>query len=248
MSLGTKIFSFIAVVLLIVLSLGVKGINFSIANFIIFVCGIYLFVVSVRTRENLWAVFFLIVIFLFNPLKNIFDLSYDIRRMIDFVTAVGIALFFYRYYDSYGKGSLFEKFVIKLLPKEIWVIEDWTKDKSKSLKRYVESDMNPDITVRNIITNKRFAIECKFRSRFWTDKSGITGISWKYSNHDFYKKYRQKESISVKVVFGLGGNPKSPARIFVVPLENLEEYRGKVIPAQYLEKFEKNLKVPLVFD
>ena len=128
-----------------------------------------------------------------------------------------------------------------MFPPEAWVIEDWTKDKSRGLHREVESDRNPDLTVRSLNNNKRFAIECKFRSRFWTTKFG-TGIFWKAWNHDFYRRYGERENISVRVAFGVGGNPKSPGAVFIVPLEKIEEYKGKIIPAQYLQQFKKDPK------
>lgn len=248
MSLGTKIFSTLSVVVLFALSIGWKaGYILPVAKFVVFISVCYLAVVSHRTKERFWLLFFIVSAIIFNPIFS-FDFEYSVWRIIDALIAIGIAWFFRSYYDSYRKGWAFERFVASLFPKEAWVMEDWTKDKSHRLKRIVESDMNPDLTVRNISNGKRFAIECKFRSSFWTDSSGVTGISWKAHNHDFYKNYGEKENLPVKVIFGLGGNPKLPTRIFVVPLERLREYRGKIIPAQYLEKFEKNPKASIVLE
>lgn len=246
MSPATKIFSLIAVVFLTMLSLGIDGISLQTARLIVFISAIYLMVVSLRTRERLWTALFVAVAVIFNPAREILNLSRNQWRVLDLFIIAGFALFFYRYYDGYRKGSAFEKFVSSLLPENEWIIEDWTKDKSKRLQRQVESDKNPDLTVRNKITGERIAIECKFRSRPWMNKFGINGISWNSYNHDCYKRYGEKERIPVKVIFGLGGNPKSPEKIFVAPLEGLEQFKGKNIPLNYLERFEKNIKAHLV--
>lgn len=246
MSPSTKIFSIFAVVFLLALSLGINLINLQFAKFTVFISVFYLFIVSIKTSERLWSAFFIIAAIIFNPIQGIFKLPVIYWKSLDIFVALGILLFFYRYYDGYRKGSDFEKFISSLFPREEWVIEDWTKDKSKRLRREVESDMNPDLTIRNLKTGKRFAIECKFRSRPWIN-NGITGIFWKAYNHDFYKKYGNRENVSVNVVFGLGGNAKSPKRIFLIPLEKLENYKGKVIPLHYLESFEKSIKAQLVF-
>jgi hypothetical protein len=245
MSPAAKIFSILAVVFLTALSLGINAVSLEVAKFTVFISAIYLFAVSLRTRERLWAALFVAIAVIFNPAKEILKLSGDQWRVLDLLIIAGVALFFYRYYDGYRKGSNFEKFVLSLFPENEWVIEDWTKDKSRRLRRQVESDKNPDLTVRSVKTGRRVAIECKFRSRPWINKFGITGISWNAYSHDSYKRYGEKENISVKVVFGLGGNPKSPERIFMVPLEKLEEFRGKNIPLKFLVNFEQSIKAQL---
>jgi len=245
MSPATKIFSILAVVFLTTLSLGINAVSLQVARFTVFISAIYLFVISLRTRERLWTAFFIAVTVIFNPIKEILSLSRNQWRVLDLLIIAGVALFFYRYYDGYRKGSSFERFISSLFPENEWVIEDWTKDKSKRLRRQVESDKNPDLTVRNIKTGRRVAIECKFRSRPWINKFGIAGIAWNAYSHDSYKYYGDKEDVPVKVVFGLGGNPKSPERIFLVPLEKLEEFKGKNIPLKYLENFEKSIKSQL---
>ena len=196
MSLGTKTFTFLAIVFLFGLALDISYINLYVAKLTIFVSSIYLFVVAVRTREKIWLIFFATTALFLNPVYEVLQITKSNWRIVDLVIAIGFILFFYRYYDSYRKGSNFEKFVANLFPPDMWVIEDWTKDKSRGLRRKVESDNNPDLTVRSLNSNKRYAIECKFRSRFWTTPYG-TGISWSAWNHDFYKKYGEKENISV---------------------------------------------------
>ncbi|HUX35963.1 MAG TPA: DUF6804 family protein [Candidatus Paceibacterota bacterium] len=242
MSPATKIFSLVAVVFLTMLALGIDTVGLQTARLIVFISAIYLIVSSFRTKERLWMALFIAIAIIFNPAKEILKLSRTQWRVLDLLIVAGFAIFFYRYYDGYKKGSKFEKFVSSLLPENEWVIEDWTKDKSKRLRRQVESDKNPDLTVRNKRTGERIAVECKFRSRPWTNKFGINGISWNAYNHDCYRRYGEKERIPVRVIFGLGGNPKSPEKIFVVPLEGLEQFKGKNIPLGYLGKFEKNIK------
>ena len=247
MSIGTKIFSLVSIAFLIALAFGVSAVNLSLAKFVVFISACYLSVISYRTKENLWLTFFVVVVVLFNPLRGLFSFSYAIWRIIDMITAVGFGIFIYRYYDSYRKGDAFESFVSSLFPREAWAIEDWTKDRSHHLRREVESDRHPDLTIRSLNTGKRVAIECKFRSRFWTTKFG-TGVFWDKYQHDFYKAYGTRENVQVQVAFGVGGNAKSPAKLFLVPLRMLEGYQGKTVPAQYLQKFEKDTKIPLTLE
>lgn len=242
---ATKIFSILAVALLAALSFGFSPINLGAARLLVFISAVYLLIAGIRGKEQFWTIFFAVVAVLFNPVHEVLYLSRNQWRIFDLLIAGGIALFFYRYYNGYAKGRAFEKFVLSMLPESEWVIEDWTKDKSKRLRRQVESDKNPDLTVRNKKTGERIAIECKFRSRTWVNKFGINGISWNPYSHEFYKRYGQKEGIPVKVVFGLGGNPKSPDKIFVVPLERLEEFKGKSIPLKVMENFETNTEARL---
>jgi hypothetical protein len=245
MTLGTKILSVISIVSLVALASGVFVVSLVLVKVVVFISSCYLAVVAYRTKEKFWLVFFAVVAVLFVPVGGFFGFPYWVWRTIDTIVAAGIILFIYRYYDSYRKGWAFERFVASRFPKEAWAIEDWTKDKSRGLKRDVESDRNPDLILRSLSTGERFAVECKFRSRFWTTKFG-TGIFWDKYRHGLYGDYGARENIKVKIAFGVGGNPKNPTKLFVVPIESLEEYKGKIIPAQYLQRFEKDLKAVMV--
>lgn len=244
MTLGTKILSFISILLLAVFAFGILPAGSPFPKLVVFISACYLSVVAYRTKERPWFLFFVVVAILFVPLLRFFDFSDIAWRMIDVIIAAGFIFFIYRYYDGYRKGDLFENFVASLFPEEMWKIEDWAKNKSQHLDREVESDRRPDLTVRNLKTGKRLAIECKFRSRFWETKDG-TGVFWDKDKHDSYKDYGDREKIEVTVAFGVGGNAKSPNKLFLVPLRMLEEYKGKIIPAQYLQKFEKSIKAPV---
>ena len=80
--------------------------------------------------------------------------------------------------------------------------------------RPVESDQNPDMTMRYIRTNELFSIECKFRSSGHDDK-----VSWARSDQIInYLVYGQKNKRPVFVIIGLGGSPDNPKRMFCVPI------------------------------
>lgn len=247
MTLGTKILSLISVMLLAILALGFLSFDSVLPKIIVFISACYMSVVAYRTKERMWLLFFVVTAIVFIPYLRFFDFSDIAWRVLDVIAMAGFIFFIYRYYDGYRKGDAFESFVSSLFPKEEWKIEDWTKDMSRHLGREVESDRHPDLTLRSLKTGKRMAIECKFRSKFWETKEG-TGIFWDESNHDTYKAYGGREKIDVTVAFGLGGNAKSPNKLFLVPLRMLEEYKGKIVPAQYLQKFEKGVKAPLSLD
>ncbi len=78
--------------------------------------------------------------------------------------------------ENYDKGVLFEKYVIKLFNSKYFSIVDWTRDSSNKHDIRVESDSNPDLTVRYLPTNEKVSVECKYRSNLYDGK-----LRWTYS-------------------------------------------------------------------
>ena len=116
--------------------------------------------------------------------------------------------------ENYEKGIIFEKYVVNLFDQTYFNVSDWTRDNSKHLNRKVESDQNPDITMRYIPTNELFSIECKFRSSTYDDK-----VSWARDDQiKNYLSYSIKNKRPVFVVIGLGGSSDNPNRMFCVPI------------------------------
>jgi len=187
-----------------------------------------------------WFYGFLIIILIFNPFFRFFSLSKLGWQIIDIITCAFLSFFVFDYYRAYAKGIRFEKYISNLFPKNLWVLTDRTKDSSKNFDRTVESDMNPDLTFRNILTGKTIAIECKFRSTFYRGKYQDFGYWWKKEQGERYKKYGKKMNVPVFVALGIGGTPQKPNRLFISPLETLNEAPYGFVTEKMLKPFEKN--------
>lgn len=124
--------------------------------------------------------------------------------------------------DNYDKGLTFEQYVYDLFDKRYYSIEDWTRDLSdKRSGRSVESDKNPDFTVRYKPKNERFAVECKYRSRYVPSKKiDKNVIAWSYPDQiQRYQEFSKKMNIPVFIVIGMMGTPDKPQYMYCIPLE-----------------------------
>lgn len=93
--------------------------------------------------------------------------------------------------ENYDKGVEFEKYVARLFNKKYFSIVDWTRDASNKLDIMVESDSNPDLTIRYIPTNEKFSVECKFRSNLYDGK-----LRWTYGQKiEDYRQYARENKI-----------------------------------------------------
>jgi hypothetical protein len=135
--------------------------------------------------------------------------------------------------ENYEKGIIFEKYVANLFDPSYFNIFDWTRDNSKHLNRKIESDQNPDLTIRYIPTNELFSIECKFRSNALDNK-----VSWARDDQiKNYLSYSIKNKRPVFVLIGLGGSPDNPNRMFCIPIE---EAKYSELFISMLRKYERN--------
>lgn len=134
-------------------------------------------------------------------------------------------------------GVDFEKYVVSLFNKDYFRIKNWTGDKIADNGNYAESNKNPDIEFYFQYDSRKypFAVECKWRQRFVNGE-----ITWaKNYQIDNYNYYSRHNHIPVFVCIGVGGTPKEPDRMFIVPLKeavytNLWETS--------LRKYERNPK------
>jgi len=75
--------------------------------------------------------------------------------------------------ENYEKGVDFERYVVELFRKQekYFAIHSWTGDLSDKYQGVrVESDSEPDLTIRYKPTDEKFAVECKYRSYLYNDK------------------------------------------------------------------------------
>ena len=99
------------------------------------------------------------------------------------------------------KGDSFERCVVDLFDKSHFTIVEWTTDMMRKHNRYVESDSNPDLTMRHELTDMVFSVECKFRSNLY--KGGLNWSNWNQLRR--YKLYSSDNEIPLFIVIGLGG-------------------------------------------
>ena len=79
--------------------------------------------------------------------------------------------------------------------------------------------MEPDLKFK--LNNVRFSVECKWRKSFFNQEVSFAK-NYQIRN---YNKYQIVTNQKVFVAFGIGGNPRSPEKLFLLPLAKLtEEY------------------------
>ncbi len=139
----------------------------------------------------------------------------------------------------YEMGIRFESYIMSLFNKNDWSIVDYTKDLSKKFDRRVESDSDPDFTIRHKITDNIVSIECKYRSKTVYIGSGY-GVQWAESYQiRNYNEFSKRTKYPVFIAIGIEGSPSNPEKIFILPLSCLKD---PFVGIKYLEKFKRNSK------
>ncbi|MBI2591321.1 MAG: hypothetical protein HYW34_01440 [Candidatus Brennerbacteria bacterium] len=144
--------------------------------------------------------------------------------------AFWFGLIFYRRRQI--RGATFEGYVENLFSKQEWRIAE--SNAYRKLGRWVESYSNPDFVFIHRRTNKKIAVECKYKEKEYER------ILWAYEDQiERYQNFSQKQNIPVFVILGIGGRPKNPKRVFLAPLSQIKYPDVKI---DYLEKFERDPK------
>jgi hypothetical protein len=123
----------------------------------------------------------------------------------------------------YRMGRDFEEYVIRLFPDTEWEIEDRSSDTSKRIGRRVTGDASYDCIMKHRRTSKRFIVQCKYRSRFFR-KDNQDGIEWaKPYQIRNYRNFQREKGWPYVGIIGVGGRPRHPKHLFVLPLEHLHD-------------------------
>jgi len=145
--------------------------------------------------------------------------------------AFWLGLIFYRRRQI--RGATFEGYVENLFSKSEWRIAE--SNAYRKLGRWVESYSNPDFVFIHRKTNKRIAVECKYKS---VSPKEDGRFFWAYEDQiENYQNFSTKTGTTVFVVMGIGGRPKNPKKIFLAPL-SLVKYPD--VKMDYLQKFERD--------
>lgn len=146
--------------------------------------------------------------------------------------AFWFGLIFYRRRQI--RGATFEGYVENLFNKQEWRIAE--SNAYRKLGRWVESYSNPDFVFIHRKTDKRVAVECKYKEKEYER------VLWAYEDQiENYQNFSVKTRTPVFVVIGIGGRPKNPKRMFFVPL-SLVKYPD--VKMGYLQKFERDPRKP----
>ena len=142
------------------------------------------------------------------------------------------------------KGKAFEDFIVRLF-------DENTALKRRTSDRFVdgrldEGSMEPDLLAELRLGSGSypFAVECKWRS---SAKDGE--IQWSYeAQRERYEKYAKEHGLDVFVAIGVGGEPSSPKKLFVVPLYALKDVRCHIADlAPYAHDTKKSLYYDIKF-
>jgi len=106
---------------------------------------------------------------------------------------------------------------------------------------YPESNKYPDLLLEYRPASTSFAVECKWRSKWWKKEDGKESIDWAGGDKKIenYNNFSAKNSVPVFVAIGIGGTPDNPKELFIAPLKALK-YR--YAERSYLERFRKKGK------
>lgn len=150
------------------------------------------------------------------------------------LSLVGVFFFGYWFYQRRRvKGRTFEGYIESLFPKQEWAILE--SQAYRKLGRWVSSYSNPDFLFLHRRTKKKVAVECKFKLVLGSDQNRII---WADEEQiEKYYQFSEQKKVPVFVVIGVGGNPKKPRRMFLLPLRKI---RYPDVAVEYLAKFERN--------
>lgn len=119
--------------------------------------------------------------------------------------------------DNLAKGDAFEEWVVAHFSRDLFDVVERSSDKPRDPRKY-----GPDVLLRYVgpkSGGELFYVECK-----WRQSLGKYGYCSE-QNLDNYRGYAagtlaqsQHTALPVYIVLGVGGEPSSPERVYVIPL------------------------------
>jgi len=225
-----------SLVLLLILAIVGVSESFNFLRWSVLSVSLILTSISFSSKRYRWGIVFLIFAILFNPWVRP---SFSKMEWVFADVALSASLIFwlFDYFQNYHKGLLFERLVQNKFPANKYVLVNSTKDLHKKLRRFVESDTNPDFVFREKATGKTFAVECKYRSSYISGNLGDEGIWWKKDQGERYLHYAKENNIPTYIAIGVEGNPKSPKTIAFIPIEIIQKQYFKFIPRKIIDQY-----------
>lgn len=125
--------------------------------------------------------------------------------------------------EAERNGRNFEEWAAVRLGRHPFHLKDWRGDKYVA-GVYAESTLAPDLLVeyRDGRERVQFAVECKWRSRYF----GSDELRWGEQKHlRRYQRYAEENGIPVYLLIGVGGSGAEPLDVYLVPLEEVPSDR-----------------------
>lgn len=118
--------------------------------------------------------------------------------------------------ENYRKGRDFEQYVLQrfVRKKNYFRIINQRHDRLGPSGKPLPDNSNPDLEIEAVWEANRqtFAVECKFRSNWLSNRT----LDWcKDHNLSNYKKFSSDRRMPVFVVLGVGGVPSAPLEVLV---------------------------------
>jgi hypothetical protein len=122
--------------------------------------------------------------------------------------------------ETHVKGDEFEQYVRKyLFTKEKYHLVHQTHDYKANKSDFVETSKEPDFKFRSRRSGREFSVEVKYRSAFHQG-----AVEWCKPYQ--LKRYKTiDKAVLVLVAIGLGGLPKSPEHVYIVPVRHIRYTR-----------------------
>ena len=115
------------------------------------------------------------------------------------------------------KGREFEELVLELLDVKSGklLLKEWRGDKTLG-EVFPKNNRYPDLLIEEVETNRRIAIECKWRK--YLNHTSMQDL-FSPENLSIYHEFSQERDLPVFIVLGIGGIPCDPDIIYIIPLD-----------------------------
>lgn len=140
-------------------------------------------------------------------------------------------------------GNNFEGFVADILKANGIRLKEWNQGTTSPEGAYAENELNPDFRViqKSDRGSLEYWIECKYRTRL--KREGFRLDDYQQTR---YESIQSKSKRKVLIALGVGGSPKSPAIVYLIPLDTLSRFKRighKFLPHYAVENPRANLKI-----
>lgn len=119
--------------------------------------------------------------------------------------------------ESFIKGEDFENFLRRAIyTEDKYDLVMKTHNYNDNKHDYIEITKYPDFMFRDKQTGDEFYVEAKYRENLFNEK-----VEWcKMYQFDRYKEINKSRKVVVAI--GLGGRPRSPKSVFIMPLDAVQ--------------------------
>jgi len=130
--------------------------------------------------------------------------------------------------ETFIKGEEFEFFLRrKIYTQDKYELVMRTHSYNDNKGDYIEFTKYPDFLFREVATGAEFFVEAKYREKLFKEK-----VEW-CNNHQFLRYKEIHNNRKVIIAIGLGGRPRHPKRLFIIPLEHIQYsalYPSRMLP------------------